>query len=64
MTSARPTLPAQAAAIKAEFESAQKSAGKLTKKPMMRDLPKYWNHYYGGLHKPEFEVETGSRPKN
>jgi 2-oxoglutarate dehydrogenase E1 component len=50
--------PAQAAAIKAEFESAQKDAGKLTKKPLMRDLPKYWDQYYGGLHKQEFEVET------
>jgi 2-oxoglutarate dehydrogenase E1 component len=50
---------AQAAAIKAEFESAQKDAGKITKKPLMRDLPSYWDRYYGGLHKPEFEVETG-----
>ena len=50
---------AQAAAIKAEFEAAQKEAGKLTKKPLMRDLPTYWDQYYGGLHKPEFEVETG-----
>ena len=50
---------AQAAAIKAEFESAQKDAGKITKKPLMRDLPNYWDQYYGGLHKPEFEVETG-----
>jgi 2-oxoglutarate dehydrogenase E1 component len=48
----------RAAAIKAEFESAQKGAGKLTKKPLMRDLPTYWNQYYGGLHKSEFEVET------
>ncbi len=51
--------PAQAAAIKAEFESAQKNAGKVTKKPLMRELPKYWDQYYGGLHKPEYEVETG-----
>ncbi len=50
---------AQAAAVKAEFESSQKDAGKVTKKPLMRDLPKYWDQYYGGLHKPEFEVETG-----
>ena len=50
---------AQAAAIKAEFEAAQKNAGKVTKKPLMRDLPSYWDQYYGGLHKPEFEVETG-----
>jgi 2-oxoglutarate dehydrogenase E1 component len=51
--------PAQVAAIKTEFESAQKKAGKLTKKPLMRDLPKYWEQFYGGLHKPEFEVESG-----
>src|SRR3984957_5630153 len=51
--------PAQAAAIKAEFESAQKDAGKITKKPTLRDLPRYWDQYYGGLHKPEYEVETG-----
>ncbi|MGD0267484.1 MAG: hypothetical protein ABSB14_00360 [Candidatus Sulfotelmatobacter sp.] len=25
----------------------------------MRDLPNYWDQYYGGLHKAEFEVETG-----
>ncbi len=50
---------AQAAAIKAEFESAQKEAGKITKKPLMRELPRCWDQYYGGRHKPEFEVETG-----
>jgi len=49
----------QAAAIKAEFEAAQKDAGKLTKKPLMRDLPRYWDQYYGGRHKAEYEVETG-----
>src|ERR1700723_2219496 len=51
--------PAQAAAIKAEFEAAQKDAGQITKKPTLRDLPRYWDRYYGGLHKPEYEVETG-----
>ena len=51
--------PAQAAAIKAEFETAQKNAGKITKKPTLRELPNYWDQYYGGLHKPEYEVETG-----
>src|SRR5271157_2253731 len=51
--------PAQAIGIKAEFETAQKAAGKLTKKPTLRDLPGYWDKYYGGLYKPEFEVETG-----
>src|ERR1700683_1599043 len=51
--------PTGAAAIKTEFETAQRAAGKLTKKPTLRDLPSYWDQYYGGLHKPEFEVETG-----
>jgi 2-oxoglutarate dehydrogenase E1 component len=51
--------PARAAAIKVEFEAAQKDAGKIAKKPLMRDLPRYWDQYYGGLYKPEFEVETG-----
>jgi len=50
---------AQAAAIKSEFETAQKDAGKITRKPSLRDLPSYWDHYYGGLHQPEFEVATG-----
>src|ERR1700692_1737155 len=49
----------QAAAIRAEFEAAQKQAGSIKQKPLMRELPQYWNNYYGGLYKPEFEVETG-----
>src|ERR1039457_2505740 len=54
---------AQAAAIRAEFEAAQKQAASIKQKPMMRDLPHYWNEYYGGLYKPEFEVETGLSPE-
>jgi 2-oxoglutarate dehydrogenase E1 component len=49
----------RANAIKAEFETAQKNAGRLTQKPLMRDLPKYWDQYFGGRHRAEFEVETG-----
>ncbi len=49
----------RASAIKAEFETAQKNAGKVKHKPLMRDLPKYWDRYYGGRHRAEFEVETG-----
>jgi len=49
----------KAAAIKAEFEAAQKKAGDIKQKPLLRDLPKYWDQYYGGRHKPEFEVATG-----
>jgi 2-oxoglutarate dehydrogenase E1 component len=50
---------ARAAVIKAEFEAAQKKASSLKQKPTLRDLPKYWDNYFGGLYKPEFEVETG-----
>jgi 2-oxoglutarate dehydrogenase E1 component len=55
--------PTQAAAIRAEFESAQKQAGSIKQKPLMRELPQYWNNYYGGLYKPDFEVETGLAPE-
>src|SRR6201998_2105063 len=50
---------AQAVAIKAEFEAAQKKAGSIKQKPLLRELPKYWNNYFGGLYRPEYEVETG-----
>ncbi len=53
---------AKAAAIKAEFEAAQKNAGSIKFKPLLRELPKYWNNYFGGLYRPEYEVETGLSP--
>jgi 2-oxoglutarate dehydrogenase E1 component len=49
----------RAAVVKAEFAEAQKSATKFTKKPHMRDLPKYWDNYFGGRYKPEYEQPTG-----
>jgi 2-oxoglutarate dehydrogenase E1 component len=49
----------KADAIKTEFESAQSKAKSIKQKPILRELPSYWNGYFGGLHKPEFEVETG-----
>ena len=49
----------RAAAIKAEFEAAQKKAGSIKHKPTLRELPKYWNNYFGGPHRPEYEIETG-----
>ena len=49
----------KAAAVRAEFEAAQKKAGTIKRKPLMRELPKYWNDYFGGPYKPEYEVETG-----
>ncbi len=53
---------AQAAAIKAEFEAAQKQAASIKQKPTLRELPQYWDKYFGGAHRPEFEVETGLSP--
>src|ERR671930_408598 len=45
--------------IRSEFEAAQKKASTLTKKPSLRQLPHYWDHYKGGRHKSEYEVQTG-----
>ena len=49
----------QAGTIKAEFEAAQKKAGSIKQKPLLRELPKYWNNYFGGLYRPDYDVETG-----
>jgi len=54
---------AQADAVKAEFEAAQRKAGSVKHKPLMRELPKYWDQYFGGRHRPEYEVETGLSSK-
>ena len=48
----------RADAVKAEFEAAQSRAKSLRKKPLLRQLPGYWNNYKGGRHKPQYEVET------
>src|ERR1700731_2634508 len=48
----------RAESIKAEFEAAQKRAGHIRKKPMMRALPSYWDKYQGKRYKPQYEVET------
>jgi len=50
---------AKAQAVKAEYEAGQKRAGSITKKPTMRELPSYWNEYYGGRYQAEYERETG-----
>jgi 2-oxoglutarate dehydrogenase E1 component len=46
-------------AIRAELDAAHKAAAALEKKPTMRTLPAYWDHYNGGWWKPEYEVRTG-----
>jgi 2-oxoglutarate dehydrogenase E1 component len=51
--------PARVAEIRGELEAAQKKAGGITKKPTLRDLPKYWDNYQGGRYKPQYEVDTG-----
>src|SRR5947208_2510722 len=50
---------ARADAIRTEFEAAQKKAGALKHKPLLRELPKYWYSYFGGLYRPEYDAETG-----
>jgi 2-oxoglutarate dehydrogenase E1 component len=45
--------------IKSEYEAAQKSATQFTKKQLMRDLPRYWDDYFGGRYKPDYEQPTG-----
>ena len=50
---------AKVAEVKTEYETGQKNAGSITKKPTMRDLPTYWDDYYGGRYKAEYEKETG-----
>src|SRR5579859_3321641 len=52
-------IATRARAVKSEFEAAQKSATQVTKKPLMRDLPKYWDDYFGGRYNPDYEQPTG-----
>lgn len=47
------------AKVRAELEEAQKRGQAMEKKPVLRTLPKYWDHFHGGPWKPEYEVETG-----
>ncbi len=47
------------AAIRTELEDAQSKAGTITKKPTLRDLPKYWDGYVGGRYRSEYDTETG-----
>ncbi len=53
-------IAARAQTVKSEYEAAQKSATQVTKKPLMRDLPNYWDDYFGGRYKSEYEQPTGT----
>lgn len=46
------------AAVRSAFDEAEKEAQAITKKPLMREMPHYWDAFCGGLHKPEYEVPT------
>jgi 2-oxoglutarate dehydrogenase E1 component len=52
-------VAARVGTVKSEYEAAQKSATQFTKKLLMRDLPKYWDDYFGGRYKAEYEQPTG-----
>ena len=56
-------IGARVQAIKSGYEAAQKRAGQLTKKPVLRELPNYWDNYFGGRYKPEYEMPTGVAPE-
>jgi len=56
-------VAARVQTIKSEFEAAQKRAAQLTKKPVLRELPKYWDDYFGGRYKLDYEVPTGIAPE-
>jgi 2-oxoglutarate dehydrogenase E1 component len=46
------------AQVRAEYEAAQTKAASLTKKPVLRELPKYWDDFKGGRYKPQYEMDT------
>ncbi len=52
-------IAAQVETIKSEYGAAQKSGTQFTKKPLMRDLPNYWDEYFGGRYKAAYEQPTG-----
>jgi 2-oxoglutarate dehydrogenase E1 component len=47
------------AAVRAELDAAHKEAGSMEKKPQLRTLPAYWDHFQGGPCLPEYTVKTG-----
>ncbi len=45
--------------LREEFADAQKKATTVRKKPVLIQMPEYWQPYRGGAYKPELEVDTG-----
>ncbi len=57
------TIPADPAKtveqVRREYEAAQKQAGTMKEKPVLRELPAYWSAYKRGRYDPAYEVDTG-----
>ncbi|HEX4004946.1 MAG TPA: 2-oxoglutarate dehydrogenase E1 component [Acidobacteriaceae bacterium] len=50
--------------LQQEFAEAQKKATTVRKKPALIVMPDYWQHYVGGRHRDELEVDTGLDHQN
>ncbi len=46
------------AAVRSAFDEAEKEAQTITKNPLMREMPHYWDKFCGGLHKAEYDFDT------
>ncbi len=42
----------------------RQAPSRIRKKPILRQLPPYWEHYKGGRYKPQYEVDTALPPKS
>jgi 2-oxoglutarate dehydrogenase E1 component len=47
-----------AASFRAKIDAAYDKAATMQKSPVLRILPAYWDKYFGGRYKPDFEVST------
>jgi 2-oxoglutarate dehydrogenase E1 component len=54
---------AQASAVRAEMDLAVDEAKAMVRRPVLRQLPSYWDGYEGGRYRPAFEVPTGLPPE-
>ncbi len=53
------TSPSERRRSRASTRPHRRARPQVTKKPLMRDLPNYWDNYFGGRYKPEYEQPTG-----
>lgn len=45
--------------VRAELDAAIDRAKKLTRRPVMHTLPSYWEGFFGGRYRSDYEVDTG-----